>query len=289
MSQRPAAPAAPAAPTAPAAPAQQAQGRTARQTIPNAIALTDITSGALAEADAILVYGQGGIGKTTLCAWLPAPLFLDNSRGTNKFTVSRSPAGSLLELRGKLASIAQSPPAGIRSIVIDDLSTFEEQAKDHVVATRRTEKGNVVDSIEGYGWGKGWTFVYDEFAAVLADLDRIRRHGIVTAVIAHASASSVPNPTGEDFLRWEPALYGGDKKGRASVRELVKNWSDHTLFIDMDVFVQGGRSTAGGTRTIHASPLPTCVAKSRTKPCTIPYDINDPARIWRELGILPKS
>lgn len=284
MTQRPAAPPAPS----PASNQNQqgAKGRTPRQVIPVSVALDDISSGPIDQPDAVVIYGSGGIGKSTLAAYLPAPLFLDSDRGTTKLDVSRSRINRWAELRGKLAMIAQSPPRGVLSVVVDNLSTGEELAKDFVVETRTTEKGMKVDSIEGFGWGKGWQFVYDEMVALLADLDRIRQHGIIPCVIAHSAASQIPNPSGEDYLRWEPALYGGDKKGRGSVRELVKNWSDQTLFIGLDVFVQHGRGAGSGTRTIYTQEEATHVAKSRTKPTTIPYELTDPARIWRELGIL---
>tara|TARA_R110000822_G_scaffold120633_3_gene254140 strand:- start:4356 stop:5183 length:828 start_codon:yes stop_codon:yes gene_type:complete len=271
-------------PNAPAAPAIPKQKASPRATIPSPVKL-NITAGEITGSDRIVVYGTGGIGKSTLCAFLPAPIFLDIERSTNRINVARDTAADWAELRGKLAAIAQAPPQGVRSIVIDTATVAEEFAKEHVIAERKTEKGKRVDSIEGFGWGKGWQFIYDEFCGLLADCDRIAAQGLNICLIAHEVSTPVPNPAGEDFIRWEPHLYSGDKKGRGSIRERVKEWSDHVLFIGYDVFVEDGKGSGSGTRTIYTQELPTHIAKSRAKQLTIPFDLQDPAAIWRELGI----
>lgn len=273
----------PAAPPPPA-PSAPANTRSPRSTIPKVVALTP-TSGPQSGSDRIVIYGTGGIGKSTLGAWLPAPLFIDVERSTKKLNVTRDTADDWQTLRGKLASIAAAPPAGVRTIVLDSATVAEEYAKDFVIETRLTEKGKRVDSIEGFGWGKGWQFVYEEFNALLADLDRIAAAGLNVCMIAHDVSSPVPNPSGEDFIRWEPHLYSGDKKGRGSIRERVKEWCDHLLFIGYDVHVEDGKGTGSGTRTIYTSELPTHVAKSRTASLAITFDLVQPERVWRELGV----
>jgi len=271
-------------PSAPPAPSPPAPKQSPRATIPNAVAL-NFSSGPVSGSDRILIYATGGIGKSTLAAYLPAPAFIDIERSTNKLNVTRDTADDWPTLRGKLSAIVAAPPKGIRSVVIDSATVAEEFAKEYVIETRPTEKGKSVDSIEGYGWGKGWQFVYDEFNGLLSDLDRIAAKGLNVCLIAHDVSTPVPNPAGEDFIRWEPHLYSGDKKGRGSIRERVKEWADHVLFIGYDVFVEDGKGQGSGTRTIYTMELPTHIAKSRAKQIQIPFSLNDPERVWRELGI----
>lgn len=275
-------------PHAPPAPTAPQKKQSPRATIPEVVAL-NMASGVTKTADRIVLYGTGGIGKSTLAAYLPAPFFLDVESSTTKLAVAydvdlrTNPSWSML--RGKLAAIALAPPEGILSIVIDTATVAEELAKEHVISTRKTDKGKAVDSIEGFGWGKGWQFVYDEFNGLLADLDRIVTKGIHVCLVAHEVSSPVPNPAGEDFIRWEPLLYSGDKKGRGSTRERLKNWSEHVLFVGYDVHVEEGKGSGSGTRTIHTQELPTHIAKSRVLQTSINFDLKDPGAIWRELGI----
>jgi hypothetical protein len=276
-------------PHAPPAPKALTKKQSPRATIPSAIALS-IGSGLIPGADRIVTFGTGKIGKSTLAAFLPAPLFLDIEAGTKKlnvaFDLELREDPNWLMLRGKLASIASDPPEGIRSIVLDTATIAEELAKEHVIATRKTEKGKVVDSIEGFGWGKGWQYVYDEFNGLLADLDRIVAKGIHVCLIAHEVSSPVPNPAGEDFIRWEPLLYSGDKKGRGSIRARLKNWAEHIIFITYDVEVEEGKGRGSGTRTLYTQELPTHIAGSRTKQIVMSFDLQHPDAIWRELGIV---
>jgi len=293
MTSKPAAPPPPVkgAPPAPSAPSD----RSPRHTIPVAVAL-ERSSGVVAGAESIVIFGPGGIGKSTLAAWLPSPFFLDVERGTVKLDVDRDASISdWPTLRGKLASIASQPPAGVQTIVIDTVTVAEEFAKEQVIATKKAGGGKgegparTVNSIEDYGWGKGWQYVADEFNGLLADCDRILRQGLNVCLIAHEVASPVPNPGGEDFIRWEPHLYAGDKNKRGSVRDRVKQWANHVLFIGYDVSVQDGKGRGSGTRTIYTIELPTHIAKSRTAQVAQPFEISDPGAIWRTLGITPKQ
>lgn len=277
-----------AKPKAPPAPKKAATKQSPRATIPDIVAL-DMGFGITEGSDRIVIYGTGGIGKTTAAAFLPSPFFLDVEASTKKIEVNydkqlrADPTWSML--RGKLAAIEANPPQGVRSIVIDTASVAEELAKEHVVATRTTDKGKAVDSIEGFGWGKGWQFIYDEFNGILGDLDRIAAKGLNVCLIVHEVSSPVPNPYGEDFIRWEPLLYSGDKKGRGSIRERVKNWAEHVVYIGYDLAVEDGKAQGHGSRSFYTQELPTHIAKSRTKQFSMSYEPQDPGAIWRELGI----
>lgn len=237
--------------------------------------------------DRIMIFGPGGIGKTTLAQYLPAPLFLDLEGSTKKMTVLRDQdqIDDWPTLRGKLALIAKAPPEGVRTVVIDSVTVAEELAKEHVVETRKTEKGHFVDSIEGFGWAKGWQFVYDEFNGLLSDLDRINAHGLNVCLVAHQISSPVPNPEGQDYIRWEPFLYGGTSKGHYSVRDRIFNWCEHVVFLGYDLFVEDGKAKSSGTRTAYTAQLGTHVAKSRTRPTAIQFTLQDPGALWRELGV----
>jgi hypothetical protein len=260
-----------------------------RAKIPKIVPITmDVNTKPLAHR--VFLYGTTGIGKTTLAANLPAPYFLDVEESTRFLEgtvydkeLRAAPTWELL--RGKLAAIANDPPQGVRSVVIDSATVAQELAKEHVIANRKTDKGHTVDSIEGFGWGKGWQFVSDEYNGLLADLDRVIAKEINVCLVAHEVDTPVPNPAGEDWIRWEPDLFAGDKKGRGSIRGRLKGWSDHLLFVGYDVRVDEGKGLGSGTRTIFTMELPTHVAKSRALQGSFDFRMEDPGAVWRELGI----
>ena len=153
---------------------------------------------------------------------------------------------------------------GIGTIAIDSLTKAEELAVAHTLENVPHEKGPRVKSLEDYGFGKGLQHVFDTFLPLLADLDRHCRAGRHVVLICHDCTSTVPNPAGEDWLRYEPRLQA-PKSGRASIRLRVREWADHVLFLGYDVDVnEHGKGRGAGPRTLYPSELPHCMAKSRT-------------------------
>ena len=220
----------------------------------------------------VVLYGPGGIGKTTMASQAPgAVAFIDLD-------------DSLPRLRSVLADSASNirPVAGIETwqdlrdvlqadgwddistIAIDSLTKAEELAVAHTLKNVPHDKGHRIQRIEDYGFGKGYQHVFDIFLPLLADLDRHCRAGRHVVLICHDCTSTVPNPAGEDWLRYEPRLQSPNS-GKASIRLRAREWADHVLFMGYDVDVsENGKGRGAGTRTLYPSELPHCMAKSRT-------------------------
>jgi hypothetical protein len=136
-----------------------------------------------------------------------------------------------------------------------------------------------VQSIEGYGFGKGYQHVYETFLLLLADLDRQVRNGRNVILLAHDCINDVPNPMGEDFIRYEPHLQS-PKSGRASIRNRVVQWADHVLFLGYDVISEDGKGKGGGTRRIWPVERPDHIAKSRRISNPTPFANDSDGAIW---------
>ena len=212
-------------------------------------------------AEAIVIYGTGGIGKTSLATLAPSPVFVNLDRDLSKKGVNQVEGiESWQDLRAALQE--SSLWSGYQTVVIDTVTEAQRLAEAETLATVKHEKGHLVKSIEGYGFGKGYQHVLETFRLLLSDLDRHKAAGRHVVLVCHSTTAYAPNPSGEDFLRYEPDLYQPPKTGR--IRDAVKNWCDHMVFIDYDKSVKDGKAVGAGTRTLYAQELPHFWAKSRT-------------------------
>lgn len=219
-----------------------------------------VSSGRIAAAQKVVLYGPGGIGKSSLARLAPKPIVLDVEGSTNRLDVDRIPG---IETWDDLRACLRAPVLdAYQTIVIDSVTKAEELAIAHTIATVKTEKGLAVSSIEGYGFGKGYQHVYDTFLHLLVECDRHVRAGRNIVFIAHVCTAKVPNPMGDDFIRYEPRLQQ-TKEGKASIRNRIVEWADHVIFVGYDVNAEDGKGTGAGTRSIFTKEQPTHIAKVR--------------------------
>lgn len=211
------------------------------------------------------------------------PLFLDIGTGSGFLDVDRvDPAPTTWDdLRAALHD--QDLWRNYNAVVIDDLTTAESLAIQWTLANVKAERASggsvLVNSIEGYGWGKGYVHVYETFLQLLGDLDAHVRAGRTVACIAHECTARVPNPAGDDWLRYEPRL---QDTAKGNIRSRVKEWCDHMFFVGYDVFSDDGKAKGAGTRTIYTVEMPTHVAKSRSLSEPVIYQRGS-ADIWKKL------
>jgi hypothetical protein len=244
-----------------------------------------IAKGTQKKAAKVIIYGPGGVGKSELCSLIKAvgvePLFLDIEEGSAHLDVSRlDPApANWDELRAVLHS---DVPSAFGAIVVDSLTKAEELSIAWTIANVKHEKGHYVTGIEQYGFGKGISHNYETFLQLLGDLDSWARRGKHILCVAHDCTANVPNPAGEDWIRYEPRLQS-PPSGKGSVRHRCKEWCDHLLYVGFDTFVNNeGKASGSGTRTIYPAELPTHWAKSRSLSEPIPY-IQGDATLWQQL------
>jgi len=234
----------------------------------------------------IVLYGPGGVGKSTLAALAETVvgelLFVDIEEGTRFLNVTRIDPTPTTWDTVRLVLHDTKLLERFGGVVIDSFTKIEELAIDWTLQNIRHEKGGPVNSIEGYGWGKGYMHVYETFLLLLSDLDALTRRGKHIIATCHDCTAEVPNPGGEDWIRYEPRLQS-PKKGKASIRHRVKEWCDHMFYLGFDTFVDDdGKAKGSGTRTIYPTELPTHWAKSRTLSENIPYTGGD-TTLWQLL------
>lgn len=246
----------------------------------------NIRKGICRNAHRIGLYGPGGVGKTTLTSLMAStgimPKFLDLESGSEDLDVARIDGiESWQDLRDALHSPSlwndNDCPA------IDTATNAEGLATIHTIKHVPHEKGHIIRSIEDYGWGKGYTHVAETFLALFADLDVHYRAGRNVIVICQSCTANVPNPTGTDFLQYQPNLQDSLRNNKSNIRTRFRDWCDHLLYLDFDRYVsEDGKAVGSGSRTINVNALPTYWAKSRTLKQPIPFPEGD-AGLWNEL------
>lgn len=243
-----------------------------------------VTHGIQIGPQKIVIVGAGGVGKSTLVALAAKagakPLIVDVEGGTQFLDVARIQPETHEEVRAVLQDRELLAPYGL--IALDSGTKAEELVTAWTIANVPHEKGHKVSSIEGYGFGKGYTHVFETFLQLLGDLDAIARTGKHVVIVCHDCTATVPNPAGEDWLRYEPRLQS-PASGKFSIRHRVREWCDHMLFIGFDQIVgDDGKAKGSGTRTIYPTELPTHMAKSRSLRDAIPYTDGSP-ELWNQL------
>lgn len=242
-----------------------------------------VTSGPTTRAQRVGIYGVGGVGKTELASLAPNPIFIDLENGSNRLNVARITGvktfADLMEL------LSGNDLDSYGSVVLDSMTAVQDLVVAHILATIKKEKGGDAKSIEDYGYGKGYTYIYDHMQLVLGALERRVDRGQHVICILHTVPAKTANPDGENYINHQPALMSSEGNVRANVRSRFVGWVDHLLFVNYDRSVDEGKAKSGGTRAIYTQERGGYLAKSRTKiDNAIPYRQGD-GKVWELLGL----
>jgi len=238
----------------------------------------------------VLVYGQGGLGKSSLCCAAPGPVLVFDFDESLSALWNQLPEHQRANIRTyipeswadfieKFENLALFE--GIKTIVVDTATVAERSSEAWVLQNVRASGGKA-SSIEDYGYGKGYRFIFEQWIKLLSLADIHRRAGRNIVFIAHSVNARTANASGEDFLRVEPGLQGTDK---FSIRNRMYEWVDYCLYIDSDKSVdQDGKVKGANSRTIYTHGQPWFMAKTRTNAPEIIYpDVNNLEEVWSQL------
>lgn len=217
--------------------------------------MLNITTGKIDRALKVVAYGSEGIGKTTFAAAFPEPLFIDTEGGTSHLNVRRidrpQPWEELIAIIREVAST----PNVCRTLVLDTADWAEALCVTHVCQKYKQ------NSIESFGYGKGYTYLGEEFMRLLSALDEVIAAGIHVVVTAHAKMRKFEQPDEQGaYDRWEMKL-------SKQAAPLLKEWSDMLLFLNYKTYVvtteANSKKAQGGKRVIYTSHHPCWDAKNR--------------------------
>lgn len=227
-----------------------------------------ITQGPIVKPQKVVVYGPEGIGKTTFASCFPSPLFIDTEDGSAGFDVRRLPAPtSWTMLLEEITYIRDFPAECGGTLVLDTADWAESLCISHVC------KKNGWSGIEDPGYGKGYTYVKEEFGKLLNLLSEVVECGLNVCVTAHAVIVKYEQPDEMGaYDRWELKL------SRKQTAPLLKEWADALLFANYKTVVVTGsnkkaKAQGGKNRVIYTTHAATWDAKNRWGlPDEVPMD-----------------
>jgi GTPase SAR1 family protein len=214
-----------------------------------------ITTGKIESAQKVLVYGPEGIGKSTFASQFPNALFIDVEGSTKHLDVRRlDPPESWTMLLQQVTYVRLNPDV-CSTLIIDTADWAEHLCVAHICAKAQ------VNGIEDFGYGKGYTYLAEEFGNLLNLLTEVVDAGVNVVLTAHAAIRKFEQPDEmAAYDRWELKL-------QKKTAPLVREWSDMVLFATYKTFVVKSESKTakpqGGQRVMYTAHRPAWDAKNR--------------------------
>lgn len=231
----------------------------------------NITSGKIASAQKIVIYGPEGIGKSSFAAKFPRPIFIDTEGSTKWMDVQRFDKPTSWTMLNSQVQYVKQNRSICDTLVIDTIDWAEQLCINDICAAYN-KKG-----IEDFGYGNGYVYEKEAFGKFLNSLEEVVEAGVHVVLTAHAQLRKFEQPDELGaYDRWELKL---GKKTSSQISPLVKEWADMVLFANYETFAvqtddQGKKFKAqGGKRVMYTSHHPCWDAKNRCGlPDKLPFD-----------------
>ncbi len=215
----------------------------------------------------LLVYGDGGIGKTTLAASAPNAV-LNPVEDIGPVDVFVLPKPETWEAVLANVDMLLNEEHIYKTYVHDSLTRTDNLITQHVCTAAGVQ--NLLD----VPFGKLYKNVMDEWQKLLVKLESLQRNkGMGVILIAHMKRVQESNPEGMDYTRIDLDL-------NEKVAAKIKQWCDDVLFATLEtrvVELDGKpKATTTGLRILRTNTTPFFYAKNRYNlPPSIPLRWDD--------------
>lgn len=214
-----------------------------------------ITRGIQPSALKVVVYGPEGIGKSTFLSQFPGVVFIDTEGSTKYLDVARTPKPTSWVMLLDQIKYFRDHPDQLGTLAIDTADWAEHLCSSDLCA--RSKK----TGIEDFGYGKGYTYLAEEFGKLLNALEEVVEQGVNIVIAAHAAMRKFEQPDEmAPYDRWELKL-------QKKTAPLLKEWADMVLFANYETFTvkrdDGKTKAQGGKRVMYTTHHPCWDAKNR--------------------------
>lgn len=175
-----------------------------------------INKGKVPRARRVLIYGENGIGKSTLAAQFPKPIFLNLEDGIGDLDCdSTDVIRSVKEFYDCLIHLTDTD---YESIVVDTADWLEKLIFAEVAESAGKK------TIDDIGFGKGYQAVELKWKELFNGFGFLWQQGRHIVFTCHETIEKFTNPEGDSYNYWRPSLH---LKGSGCVTE----WCDEVLFL----------------------------------------------------------
>lgn len=233
------------------------------------------------------ILGDSGLGKTSLAASFPKPLFIRAEDGLQAIPEERRPdalpvLSDVDDLWNQLQALI-TEEHDYKTVVIDSVTALERLFIQHVIDSDPKKPRSINQALGGYGAG---------LAAVATLHQRVRkaagilneRKGMHVVFIAHAETETVELPDSDPYTRYSLRL------GKKSIAPYVDD-SDIVGFIRLRTFTMGDgerkKAISDGTRELVCYATAANVSKNRygiVEPIEVQNGVNPLSKFIRSLA-----
>ena len=188
----------------------------------------EIIRGQTAVAPKVLIYGQSGVGKSTLASKFKKPVFLDLEGGLNYLEVDRTPQiVSLDKFYKYLAELYQTAESGKRvydTIVIDSTDWLVRKVVEKAAGIDKAHLEETLNKSNG-GYGNGAQVLANHIRTkLLPMLVILNKQGYGICLIAHAERKTLVDEEGFNTDRIAPKI---DEK----TMHVFVEWADSVFYL----------------------------------------------------------
>jgi AAA domain len=260
--------------------------------------LDKVIKGKIACAKRFVIYGPEGVGKSSLAADAPSPIFFDVDDGSAGIDVPRykfrDDANGYVpltyeEILSAIEDLTENPH-DYQTLAVDTADRLESLLWHYVVQHESGRKsamnkgGVTFESVLDLGYGNGFALAVEEWRRLAKKLDELRmKRNMAIVVLAHAQIRTFKNPLGEDYDQYSLRVH---EKAGAYLRE----WADVTGFACYEETAgklkgdEDGRAKgySTGRRLLKLAKTATYFAKTRL---ALPDQVElEPAHPWAPLA-----
>lgn len=210
-------------------------------------------------APVITLLGEAGVGKTSLAALFPKPIFMRIEDGMQSISESHMPDAfpiikDIDDIREQMWALLREEHE-YKTLVIDSVTAMDRIFEKHIIDTDPRQSKSITTAMGGYGAGFKAVAILHGGIRKLAGHINIER-GMNIVFLAHADRETIDPPDTESYSRYTL---------RMNSKSLPHYLDDVDLvgMIQLERYVKDDKAITSGRRIIKVTSSAASVTKNR--------------------------